>query len=217
MSAPARRFKEETFTTAEAAVILTMASAQPNASVTKRAVDSLIDKQLFPAAVVKRHHRTRSLTSTGIGIAAAEFILRRELPVTGLRKRVYQKMAQDGATQGRVAAGETVSVNVEAPLARVFEALGQYRRLMKQIVVDNTIQHGEPVLLGSRVTVYTIAEIAEQGTPINEILRHYPAITAEQIEAACLFAKAHPRRGRPALPSKGKVLLEMSAEDLKAL
>ena len=155
------RDTEETFTTAEAAVILTMAGSPESIPVTKRAVDGVIGKQLFPAGVVKRRLHERSLTSTGVMIVATEFALRRELPVTALRKRIYQTMLRESAAQGQIAAGETVTVNVEAPLARTSQALERFRRLMAFVEVNPEIQRGEPVLRGTRVTVATIAAIAE--------------------------------------------------------
>lgn len=211
-----QRDSEETFTTAEAAVILTMAGNDAGAHVTKRAVDSVIGKQLFPAGAMRRRRRQRSLTATGLMIVATEFTLRRELPVTALRKRVYQAMLHQHAAEGRIPAGETVTVNVEAPLARMAQALDRFRNLMALIEVNPEVQRGEPVLRGTRVTVATIAALAEGGTPVAEILRHYPSITAEQIEAAGAYAKAHPRRGRPSLPTGGKVLTRISVNDLKA-
>ena len=214
---PSNRDTEETFTTAEAAVILTMAGSPVSIPVTKRAVDGVIGKQLFPAGVVKRRRRERSLTATGLMIVATEFALRRELPVTALRKRVYQTMLRESAAHGQIAAGDTVTVNVEAPLARTSQALERFRRLMALVEVNPEIQRGEPVLRGTRVTVSSIAAITEGGSSIAEILRHYPSLTAEQVEAAGLYAKAHPRRGRPSLPEAGKVLLKMRVDELRAL
>ena len=141
----------------------------------------LIGKQLFPAGVVKRRRRERSLTATGLMIVATEFALRRELPVTALRKRVYQTMLRESAAHGQIAAGDTVTVNVEAPLARTSQALEQFRRLMALVEVNPEIQRGEPVLRGTRVTVSSIAAITEGGSSIAEILRHYPSLTAEQV------------------------------------
>ncbi len=211
---PTHRQTEETFTTAEVAVILTMADAQ--ASITRRAVEGVIVKEFFPSSAVKRRDRQRTLTATGLMIMATEFTLRRELPVAALRKRIYQTMLRQHAAQGRIAAGDTITVNVEAPLARASEALNRYRRLMELVEVNPEIQHGEPVLRGTRVTVYTIAALAEAGTPIDEILRHYPSLSARQIEAARLYASAHPRRNHHSLPGNGRVLLEMKIPELNA-
>jgi len=207
----------DVFTTTEAAVILGMAGTSPAGMITKRAVDGVIDKRLFPAAVVKRRLHGRALTSIGLKMVAAEFTLRRELPVVSMRKQVYAKLLQSHAALGCIPAGSAVLVDLDPQLRQVTDALVRYRHLMAEIEIDPKVQRGEPVLRGTRVTVHTIAEIAEQGTSTEEILRHYPTITAEQVEAARFFAKAHPRRGRPPLPDTGKVVVRMSIDDLKAL
>jgi uncharacterized protein (DUF433 family) len=81
------------------------------------------------------------------------------------------------------------------------------------IEIRPDVQRGEPVIRGTRVTAYTIAEIANRGTPVHEILRHYPSLTVEQIEAARDFARAHPRALTPIKP-QGRVVFEILAKDL---
>lgn len=207
---------EPTFTTGEAAAILTLAGGFGGGAVSKRAMDSLVDKRLLPAKVVRRRTGRRALTSLGVALAGAELALRRDLPVTSLRKRVYQKIAAGEAAPGRVAAADAVMIDIGGPVARVEAALDEYERLMAEIEVDPGVQHGEPVLRGTRVTVYTIAALVEAETPPAEILRHYPSLSARQVEAARVYAQAHPRRGRPALPGEGQVVLRISLDELGA-
>jgi uncharacterized protein (DUF433 family) len=59
---------------------------------------------------------------------------------------------------------------------------------------------GTPVFRGTRIPVYLVADMIEQGTPINEILEGYPALTREMVEFASIYASTHPRRGRPPIP-----------------
>ena len=56
---------------------------------------------------------------------------------------------------------------------------------------------GTPVFRGTRIPVYLIADMIEQGTPINEILEGYPSLTREMVEYAGIYATTHPDRGRP--------------------
>ena len=46
---------------------------------------------------------------------------------------------------------------------------------------DPEIMAGAPVFRGTRVPVYLIADMTEQGTPINEILDGYPSLTREMV------------------------------------
>jgi len=61
---------------------------------------------------------------------------------------------------------------------------------------DPKIMAGTPVFRGTRVPVYLIADMIEQGTPIEEILDGYPSLTREMAEYASVFATLHPRPGR---------------------
>jgi uncharacterized protein (DUF433 family) len=107
-----------------------------------------------------------------------------------------------------------VGINLKGSIGRVDTAIQRYNRLMDMIVVDPDVQRGVPVLRGTRITVYTVAEIARQGVGVDEILRDYPTLDAEKIEAACLYADAHPRRERSALPKGAKEVFRISAADI---
>jgi uncharacterized protein (DUF433 family) len=70
-----------------------------------------------------------------------------------------------------------------------------------QILVqsDPEIMAGAPVFRGTRVPVYLIADMIEQGTPIDEILDGYPSLTREMVGYAEIYATAHPPPGRSAV------------------
>ena len=60
------------------------------------------------------------------------------------------------------------------------------------VSLDPEIMAGAPVFRGTRVPVYLIADMIEQGTPIDEILEGYPSLTREMVEDAGTYATAHP-------------------------
>ena len=69
---------------------------------------------------------------------------------------------------------------------------------------DPEILAGAPVFRGTRVPVYLIADMIEQGTPIDEILDGYPSLTREMAEHAGVYASAHPQADRsPIQPWSG--------------
>lgn len=55
----------------------------------------------------------------------------------------------------------------------------------KYITVDSEICHGKPVFKSTRVMVYLVLEMLEDGASINEIIEAYPSLTKEHIKAAC--------------------------------
>ena len=73
------------------------------------------------------------------------------------------------------------------------------------VQTDPAIMGGTPVFRGTRIPVYSVADMIEQGTPIVEILEGYPSLTRKMVEYAHIYAATHPRPGRPPIqPWSGK-------------
>ena len=56
------------------------------------------------------------------------------------------------------------------------------------IFTDLAICHGKPCFKGTRVMVYLVLEMLEDGAPVEEILNAYPSLTADSVKAALRFA-----------------------------
>jgi uncharacterized protein (DUF433 family) len=65
------------------------------------------------------------------------------------------------------------------------------------VVEDPEIRGGEPCIKGTRIGVYEIADMLDQGASEAEILEGYPSLKRYQLELAKTYAQAYPRRGRP--------------------
>ncbi|WP_207539658.1 DUF433 domain-containing protein [Sabulicella rubraurantiaca] len=66
------------------------------------------------------------------------------------------------------------------------------------VLTDPEILGGrEPVLRGTRVPVRDIAAERRRGTPVEEILRDYPSLTAEMVEQAVRYVEAEPLPAPP--------------------
>jgi uncharacterized protein (DUF433 family) len=65
------------------------------------------------------------------------------------------------------------------------------------VVSDPDIRAGEPIVRGTRVPVYAVAEMKQQGASDAELLEDFPSLTPESLDAALTYAATHPRRGRP--------------------
>jgi uncharacterized protein (DUF433 family) len=66
-----------------------------------------------------------------------------------------------------------------------------------RIIADPEILSGTPVIKGTRVPVHDIAASVEAGIPNAEILESFPSLVPNDLEIACIWAKAHPVVGRP--------------------
>jgi uncharacterized protein (DUF433 family) len=60
----------------------------------------------------------------------------------------------------------------------------------ERITVDPTILVGKPVIRGTRLAVEFIVELLGQGWSESEILRNYPGLTREDIQACLAYASS---------------------------
>ncbi len=61
--------------------------------------------------------------------------------------------------------------------------------IMEHIVVDTGVHFGQPCIAGTRIPVYCILELVEEGIPFHEIAsKYYPDITAEDVRACVEYA-----------------------------
>jgi len=59
---------------------------------------------------------------------------------------------------------------------------------LKRITVDDRIRNGKPVIPGKRITAQTVLEFLMAGTPEDEVLKQYPMLEREDLEACRQFA-----------------------------
>jgi uncharacterized protein (DUF433 family) len=62
------------------------------------------------------------------------------------------------------------------------------REILARVVLDPKVMRGKPVIRGTRIPVELIVRMVAQRIPEAEILREYPRLQAEDIEAALLYS-----------------------------
>ncbi|HEV2149793.1 MAG TPA: DUF433 domain-containing protein [Longimicrobiaceae bacterium] len=97
---------------------------------------------------------------------------------------------------------EVVTIGaVEVRIGPEVEAIEQNLERIEQarsfVTSDPEVRAGEPVVRGTRIPVHMLGDLAEQGASREELLEDYPALTPETLDAALLYARMYPRRGRP--------------------
>ncbi len=60
----------------------------------------------------------------------------------------------------------------------------------ERIVIDPDILVGKPVVRGTRLAVEFIIDLMAQGWPENEILRNYPGLAREDLQACLAYASS---------------------------
>jgi uncharacterized protein (DUF433 family) len=92
--------------------------------------------------------------------------------------------------------GLTVTVRPEVA-DEVRRALAYLELRDRWIESDPEIKGGAPVIAGTRISAYGVADRVGAGDPIAEIAEEFPTIPLEAFQTAVTFAHLTPRRGRP--------------------
>lgn len=90
-----------------------------------------------------------------------------------------------------------VSVDVRSMKDAVRAGLSRLARARDAITIEDAVLSGVPCVRGTRVPAHDIAEMLANGDEVSAIRDAWPVLTEEQIEAAALYTRAYPRRGRP--------------------
>ncbi len=69
-----------------------------------------------------------------------------------------------------------------------------------RINVDPNVCHGKPCIRGTRIMVSVVLDNLAAGEPTERILRSYPSLKAEDIQAALAYAAELARERIVALP-----------------
>ena len=98
--------------------------------------------------------------------------------------------------KAKVARDRSVSVDVRMMKNEVRSGLSSLARARRLISTDEAVLGGAACVKGTRIPVHDIADMLANGDDMRAIREAYPALVEEQVEAAALYARAYPRRGR---------------------
>ena len=90
-----------------------------------------------------------------------------------------------------------VSVDVRSMKDEVQAGLSRLAEARETIIADDAGLSGTPCVAGTRILAHDFAEMLANGEGADAIRGAWPVLTEEQIDAAALYARAYPRRGRP--------------------
>jgi uncharacterized protein (DUF433 family) len=69
----------------------------------------------------------------------------------------------------------------------------------RRISIDTAVCHGKPCIKGTRVMVSVVLDYLKAGETVETILRQYPTLTAEDVQATLAYAAwlAHEEEEQP--------------------
>ncbi len=200
MASPRTAAAEDRLTVAEVAVV---ADASPK--VVYRVIhDHVLPRNLF----VTKGHRKR-LSISVAGIVAFHCTIHEKLN-PAIRKdvfnsfvRVYHNELTHWSWKETLCKNTLLivcgplTIDAAPDFLRVAKRLEKLEAARSRVVKDPGILGGEPIVAGTRVPVYWLANSAESGMTIERILEAYPSLSRDDVELGILWAKANPPQGRP--------------------
>lgn len=93
--------------------------------------------------------------------------------------------------------GGALSLDLKDAIEEVRSKLTLLGQARKMVVEDPEIRGGEPCIRGTRIGVYEVAGMLEQGATEEELLAGYPSLKHQQFALSRIYVRAYPRRGRP--------------------
>jgi uncharacterized protein (DUF433 family) len=171
------------------------------AGVPVKSVYKVIEQRL-PGGLVVRRHRQRLLTRWGAVCVVIDHEMPKDVPVS-VRKQLYAQIRRPMTPRVIKCKHGIVQyiVDVRTLASKVDVDLAKYRKAMKLIVEEPNVQAGAATFRGTRILVQQIADLISEGATETELRKDYPRLTRAMIAAAQVYAKAHPRRGRPRMPA----------------
>lgn len=201
-----------TLATTSNLIFVPAAEAAFIAGLTDRQMQRVMDEKIIPTPLLQSDNGRRFAK---LGSALAKFYFSFERTLTAdARRDVIERVTTSlqarsdwdemlALTAPRRAADWSivltdVQVNLDNTIRSVQGRIAELAAANRLVSVDPEIMGGLPVLKGTRVPIDTVLAMKKAGSSIDDIKKHYPHVTEQQIDAAEVYRIVNPRRGRPA-------------------
>jgi uncharacterized protein (DUF433 family) len=172
---------------------LTVPEAAYVAGVTERAVNHEIDARILHA---RGRRDRRAISGADLVYLGAVRDIRHQM-APALRRRMRAAIVTAVAQSRPVAKVASFEVKISPLRQTARRNLAALERAKRDMIESRpAVLAGEPVIKGTRMPARLIADLVRQRVSRGTIRREYD-LTHEQIEAAVLFDRVTPRRGRP--------------------
>lgn len=161
----------------------------------RKIIDQAIDRgEVF--AITMRDDSSRRIGYTELIYLRVRLETGDLLSLAG-KRQLYEELRRALSNNPKIEKVEfgPMSVAVNTAVSAVRQGLARMRRAERYVSIRPDVRAGEPVVRGTRVPVYVLADLASQGASHEELLQDYPAVTPLALDAALLYARLHPRRG----------------------
>ncbi|KUP94309.1 DUF433 domain-containing protein [Tritonibacter horizontis] len=115
-----------------------------------------------------------------------------------LRRKLLREIgdvARGSSKQGVFKKG-ILRVDLTGSVTKTVSRMASLASAEAAVLFDPEIRGGLPVMRGTRIGVYELADLCRFET-VHYILENFPSLTAEHLEQASLYARAHPLSSVP--------------------
>ncbi|SEC03418.1 Uncharacterized conserved protein, DUF433 family [Rhizobiales bacterium GAS191] len=172
---------------------LTVPEAAYVAGVTEKIVNREIDARIMRVIGRSRHRAVSGLDVLYLGATRDV----REDMSPQLRKRLHDAITTAVKEARKIAKLDMFELPIAAVEKEMRQQFDTLERMKRDLIESRAgVRAGEPVVKGTRIPARQIADLVRQGAKSEE-LQHEFDLTREQIEAAIIFDRVTPKRGRP--------------------
>lgn len=178
--------------------LLTRREVATLAGVSLASVDKAIEQEVVE---IRRGRRRQALLDTD-ALAVMAILKRVGVPLPVRLKRRIRECVRaspnEGVASTEISLTDAVLIRVTPEVAAVARRADEYlERRARYIEANPEIKGSVPVIRGTRLSVYAVEGRSRDGDTIDDLVADYSHIPREAFETALLYARAHPRRGRP--------------------
>ena len=174
----------------------TVAEASWVTGLSVKAVNKAIEDAAVPVRIVRAGGvRRRSVPYPSLLCLKLHAEGLKRLPLR-MRREVFRRVLSESQLK-QLKYTDALIIDVGGARGKMSRKLQDLEKASDMVQCDPDIMAGTPVFRGTRIPIYLVADMIEQGAPIEEVLEGYPSLTREMVRYAGVYAATHPRRGRP--------------------
>ena len=180
---------EHVYTPAQAAVITGLSVPAVHKAIEHKVIRP---KRVRRGRVIKRMLSKPQMVYLRVEATGAK-----ALPLAA-RRRIARLIEREPATDLLpVEDGSSVFIELKSARKEIDVEVERLNEIAAMVESNPEIMRGTPVFKGTRIPVDSIASMLSQGASMEELLDGYPSLNRKHIEAAPLYVKAFPYKGRP--------------------